>query len=352
MGAPTIHLFEDIFSYVDTATQQYVTDGAAAVAGAFQSTAHTLLIVYVMLWGWSMMRGLIGEPVTDGVARILKATLIVTFATNSAMYSSEIATFLYNWPSALAGVLAGGVAPSTTSLIDHVAATGLELASQAWQAASFANMGAYAVALVVFTMTLVVTALAAVIIISSKYGLALLLAIGPVFILMMLFDGTRGFFERWLSSTITAGMGIVLVSGAAALIFKYFGAAFDQAALSAGGNGGIVSLTDIAPATVAGIVGVFFLWRIPELAGSLGGGVSAAGAHAAGWAYDKIKGASRESYRAGKAGVNAGRKAYTSLRNSGRFGAGNGGSVKGSRAGAPSALYRKIVGSNSRRAAA
>lgn len=354
MGAPTIHIFEDAFTFVDGVTTKYFTDGAAAVAGAFQSTAHTLLIVYVMLWGWAMLRGMIQEPVTDGLARVLKATFIVAFATNSALYSSDIANFLYDWPPAFSGVLMGGVATNTTQLIDHIAGSGLDLASQAWQTASLANLGGYVVSGIIFTMTLAITAITGTIIISAKFGLALLLAIGPVFILMLLFDATRDFFHKWLGVVMTSGFTIVLVSMAAAMVFKLYGAAFDAASAQATANGGVVSLTDIAPATVYGIIALFFILGVPSLAASLGGGFSSASAAAAGWAYDKIKGATPSPLRMGKAGYRAGKAAYGGFRGAaGRFGRGQaeGGSVQGTRTAAPMAIYRKITGSSSRRAA-
>jgi type IV secretion system protein VirB6 len=354
MGAPTLHIFEDVFTYVDAATQQYFLDGAAAVASAFQGVAHSMLILYVTLWGWAMLRGMIQEPVMDGVARMLKAMFIITFATNSAIYASYVSTFLYDWPAAMAGILAGGVVTNTTQLIDHIAGSGLDLASQAWQTASLANIGGYVVSAIIFVMTLVITAITATIIISAKYGLALLLAIGPVFILMLMFEGTRAFFDKWLSVVVTSGFTIVLVSGAAALIFKYYSAAFDAASADATANGGVVTLTGIAPATVAGIIAVFFIMGIPHLAAGLGGGVSSATAGAVGWAYDKIRGAAPATLRTGRAAYGAGRAAYGMARGTaGRFGRGQGegGSIQGKRPSAPLSVYRKITTTRVARAA-
>lgn len=352
MGAPTIHIFDDAFAYMDAATTTYMTNGAANVAGALQSTAYTLLMVYVILWGWAMLRGMITEPITDGIARVLKATFIVTFATNSALYANDIANFLYNWPPAMAGVINGGAATTTTQLIDQIAASGLDLAVQAWQTASLANIGGYVIAFILFAVTLLITAITAFIIIGAKFGLALLLAIGPVFILMLLFEATKDFFHKWLSAVVTSGIAITLVSMAAALFFKYFAAVFDAASADAANNGGVVTLTGIAPAVVFGLISAFFIKDIPHFAQGLGGGVSGASASGVGWAYDKIKGAASNTPRMAKAGYRAGRAAYGGLRGAaGRFGKGSeGGSVQGTRAGAPMAIYRKITSSRRRAA--
>lgn len=346
MAAPIpLHLFEDWFNYTDAVTATYITDGAATVAGAFQGTATNLLIIYVMFYGWSMMRGVISEPVMDGVSRIIKMSFVFTFATNSARYSSDVAEFLYKWPSALSGAMSGSQITSTTQILDNILSSGLDLGVQSWQVAGLQNLGGYVIGIILFAQTCVVTAIAAAIIIISKFGLALLLALGPIFILMMLFDATRKIFDMWLGVVLTAGFTIVLVSMASNLVFKFYAAAFDAASANAAANEGIVTLTDIAPASVSGVIATFFLLGTPLLASGLGGGVSTASAGAAGWAYDKIKGASKTSRDVGKAGYNAGKNV------AGRFNRGQSNSIQGNKSVAsdPQAVYRKIT-SGSRRA--
>ena len=348
-----VHIFEDAFSYMDAVTTKYMTDGAASVAGSLQSVAYTLLTIYVILWGWSMIRGLVSEPITDAVSRILKMTFIITFATNSAMYANDIATFLYDWPPAMAGVISGTPATSITQLLDQIAANGLDLASQSWQAASIANMGAYFVSIILFAVTIIITSITAFIIISAKLGLALLLALGPLFILMMLFEVTREYFSKWLSAVFTSGVTIVLVSMAATLFFKYFAATFASASTEAAGNGGIVTLTGIAPAIVFGLISGFFILGIPSFASSLGGSFSGASAHGLGWAYDKIKGSAGKAPSMAKAGYRGGKSAYQGIRGAaGRFGKGtSGGSIQGSSSSvsSPAAMYRKITTSRKTR---
>lgn len=336
-----IHIFEDAFSYMDAVTTKYMTDGAASVAGSLQSVAYTLLTVYVILWGWSMIRGLVSEPITDATSRIIRMAFIITFATNSAMYAHDIATFFYNWPPAMASVISGTPATSITQLLDQIAANGLDLASQAWQAASIANIGAYFVSIILFAVTIIITSITAFIIISAKLGLALLLALGPLFILMMLFESTKDFFSKWLTAVFTCGITIVLASMVATLFFKYFDATFAAASADAAAYGGVPSLAGISPAIIFGLISAFFIMGIPHFAAGLGGGASGASAGALSWAYDKIKGTAGASSKVAYKGAR-GIVRYLGKEESG-------GSIKKSNTSAPATRYRKVTTSRKAR---
>lgn len=352
MSTPTLHIFEDIFAYFDGITTKFFTDGATNIASSLQGTARTLLLIYMALWGWSMMRGMIQEPVMDGVARMLKATFIVTFALSSTLYASDVASFLYNWPSELAGVINGnGSSTSALQIIDQTISSGLDLAVKAWQVASMTNLGAYFVAILLFVVSVVITALTAAAIISAKIALTVALTLGPLFIFLMIFEKTQQFFDRWLNTCITSGLTITVTSVTAQLIFKYFDATFQAAGADAATAQGVVSLTGIAPAMVFGVIAAFFLKDIAHFVHGLGGGVSGASSAAAGWAYNKIAGSTPTALRMGKAGYGAGKAAYGKLSGAGgRFGRGQatGGSVQGSK---PLSVYRKITSPRQRKAA-
>lgn len=333
-------VYQNFFTYWDQVAQNYVTSGAANVASSLQHTVYTLLTIYVMLWGWSMMRGLISEPVMDGVGRIVKITIITAVATNTAIYSSDVANFLYQWPSALAGVVSGGAA-NTGQMLDQVLDKGTDLAKQAWDQAGVSNMGAYVVGGLVYGSTWISTGLAFVVIVGATLAIALLLAIGPAAIILMLFEGTREWFSKWIGVVTGQGFVVVLVGGATVFVFKAFSISLDHATPSMAG---------ITPVMIAVLVTLFAIPRLEGIASALGAGASGAGAAAAGWAYDKLKGAAMPGMKLGgqaakKFGTAAGKQVAEQVRRAG---------LKGSiaPAGAPLSIYRKITARRSFRRAA
>lgn len=178
-------------TYADAAVQQYVTNTAATVAGAFTSVATTLVALYIALWGWAMIRGLIQEPAVDGFIRIIKVTAIFWIATAPALYASYVSDFLYAWPTELAAVVTGVPNATTTGIFDDLLTKGTDLATQMLNTGSITNIGAYVLALLFILATGIVVAATFAIVIGAKIALAMLLAVGPIFILSLMFGPTE-----------------------------------------------------------------------------------------------------------------------------------------------------------------
>lgn len=346
-------VFETLLGFGDGVVTNFVTDTAATVAGELVTFGTTLLTIYVVLWGWSMMRGIIQEPVTDGFLRIVKIAGIFYLATSSSLFSQYVSDALFNWPTQLASTMQGAAAPDPVTMLDQMLEKGNLLGAQAWEKGSIRNMGAYFLSIIVFALTWGTLGITAMVIIMAKISLAISLAIGPFFFLALLFEPTKRWFDGWLSAVITEGIAIVFTVLAATMSFKLMNATYDVVASSTAANDGIVTMTAITSLVIYGIACAFVVKKMPVLAGSIGGAMLTGSASPLGWAYDKIRGATPAALRMGK---RAGQAGYRGLRGAaGRFGRGSeGGSVSGGRstAGQPGAVYRKITSSSRRTRAA
>ena len=58
MAASDFHFYEDTFTRLNGVLGAYVSGTATSVIGAISGVAYTLLMIYIMLWGWSMLRGM------------------------------------------------------------------------------------------------------------------------------------------------------------------------------------------------------------------------------------------------------------------------------------------------------
>lgn len=338
-------VFQNLFDYSDGVVTKYITDVAASTASSFHGFAQSLLLIYMALWGWSMIRGLIQEPVMDGAIRMIKISIIFALATSSALYAQYVSDFFYNWPTELASQLQGVPATTSAQMLDQMLDKGTTLAGSAWEKASIANLGAYILAAIVYVLTWVTTGISGVIIIMAKLTLAITLALGPLFILGLMFEPSKRWFDSWLGAAVTEGLAMVMTILAATMGFKLMNAAYDATMTDAAANSGIATMSAISGLVIYGMASLFVIQRMPSLAGSIGGSFSSGSENPVGWAYNKLKGAASGSATMGKATYKGGKAAYKGIsRAAGKFGKGSGGgSVKGSSSPKPAAIYRKIT---------
>ncbi len=157
-----------------------------------------LLILYVAFFGISLMLGRSNLSVRALVPRMMTIGLVLTFATSFAAFSAIFYNIFVGGPDQVATVLTGSQGSATATFAQK-----LDIVFLAVQQASGANgaqtdislfspegmMWAGAMMLLLGTVGLLVTA---------RIGLALLLAVGPIFVVLALFNGTRGLFTGWL----------------------------------------------------------------------------------------------------------------------------------------------------------
>jgi type IV secretion system protein VirB6 len=159
--------------------------------------ALTLLLgLYVGFFGISLMLGRANLSVRALLPKMMTLGLVLTFATSFVAFSTIFYNIFIGGPDQIAGILTGTQGESATAVF----AQKLDVVFRAIQQASgdtkdisaFSPPGMMwlgAMLLLLGTVGLLVT---------SRIALALLLAVGPIFVVMALFDGTRGLFTGWL----------------------------------------------------------------------------------------------------------------------------------------------------------
>ncbi|MEL6738967.1 MAG: type IV secretion system protein, partial [Pseudomonadota bacterium] len=158
-----------------------------------------LLTFYVAFLGISLMLGRSNLSVRALVPRIMTVGLVVTFATSFAAFSAIFYNIFVETPDWLAGVLTNSDGSATATFAQK-----LDVVFIAVQEASIGQtdinvfsppgmMWLGALLLLLGTVGLLVTA---------RIGLALLLAVGPIFVVMALFNQTRGLFVGWLKGMV------------------------------------------------------------------------------------------------------------------------------------------------------
>lgn len=168
--------------------------------GQFGLALTILLTLYVAFFGISLMLGRSNLSVRAVIPKMVTIGLVLTFATSFAAFQAFFYNLVVGGPNYVAGILTDSGGADATATF----ATKLDIVFIAVQEASTGQtdinafsppgmMWLGAMLLLLGTVGLLVTA---------RIGLALLLAIGPVFVVLALFNGTRGLFVGWLKGLV------------------------------------------------------------------------------------------------------------------------------------------------------
>lgn len=96
MAAPT--LYRDGMNYINAVCEGYVGENVVAVARVVGPFLTAMLVLYVTLWGFASLRGLIREPVNEFINRVVKLAAILGIGFNVANYNTLITNTFFTWP--------------------------------------------------------------------------------------------------------------------------------------------------------------------------------------------------------------------------------------------------------------
>ena len=341
MAASNFHFYSRMFTELSTALSSYVNDTATSIIGAITPVATTLVTIYVMLWGWSMMRGVISEPITDGVGRIVRLALITGVALQIGYYNGFLADMLWNSPDALAGYVGGGSGTSNAAYLDTLMSKMYDFGDAYYQKAYagaivFPKLGLLFMAFAIWAAGILATGYGAFLLALAKIGLAVALGVGPLFILLTIFEPTKRFFDAWLGQALNYVFLVMLSAATIKLIMAILQHYLSDA------SGAVLAdpaLDQALPAIVFSIIGALALMQMPAMASALGGGVALGTLGAVAWAYGKAKGGATAMRPTNL------RRSFNRARSDVRIAAGAATAVGG----APMAVYRKVTGGSKNR---
>lgn len=170
-----------------------------APGGALATTLTILLTLYVAFFAIALLTGRSNLSIRQLTPRMLTVGLVLTFATSWVAYQSVVWNLALGAPDWLAGILTGDRGSATMTFASKV-----DVVFQAVEQASagqtdieaFSPPGMLWLGALLFMLGTVG------VLVTARIALALLVAIGPIFVVMALFDGTRGLFTGWLKGLV------------------------------------------------------------------------------------------------------------------------------------------------------
>jgi len=166
-----------------------------ASGGVLGPVLTILLTIFIALFGFALLTGRTNVGVRALVPKMMTLGLVLTFATSWIAYQSVVWNLAIGTPDYLAGILTGTRGSATdvfAQKIDVVFLAIQEASAGKTDISAFSPEGMMWLGAMLFmlgTVGLLVT---------TKIALGVLVALGPIFVVMALFNGTRGLFTGWI----------------------------------------------------------------------------------------------------------------------------------------------------------
>jgi type IV secretion system protein VirB6 len=262
--------FATFWTWLNGQLTTYIGDNTARLAGALEPAVVTLATVYVMAWGYLHLTGKIDEPLMAGLKRIAMVALILGVGLRLWLYNTLIVDTFYNAPAQLAAAVIGSADPVGT--IDTIWERGGTVAGNLWSkaAAHWWDVGDYIAGAVVWVLIGALCVYAMFLIALSSIALAVLLALGPLFIASLFFDATRRFFSAWIAQLANYGLITILTVMIAALFLQIV----ESFAAQTAARGAAILTVDALNMVLIAVLVSLILRQVMPIAASLAGGLT------------------------------------------------------------------------------
>ncbi len=262
--------FSQFFVWLNAQLQIYIGTKVATVASAIEPAAVTLATIYVMIWGYMSLTGKIQEPILEGIKRIFVMALILGIGIRLWTYNTLITDTFFNGPDQLAAAIVG--APNTVAVIDQVWIDGNLVAEQLLKKGSVlsGDFAYYLAGFVVYLLVGFTVVYTAFLLALSKVAVAVILAVGPLFIIFLFFDVTKRFFESWVAQLANYALITVMALMVAAIMLSIVKAY----AVNAAGQGTGITIAETARLCIASVLVLLVMRQVMPISAGLASGIA------------------------------------------------------------------------------
>jgi type IV secretion system protein VirB6 len=262
--------FETFWAWLNQQLAHYIGDNAARVSAAMEPAVVTLATLYVMIWGYLQLTGRIEEPFIVGLKRILTLAVVLGVALRMWLYNTVIVDTFYQAPAELAAAVIG--TPDPVHTIDSIWEQGGAVAGYLFNNGSLfrGEVGYFIAGLVVWVLMGLLCVYTMFLIALSHVALSILLALGPFFVAMLLFERTKRLFDAWLAQLTNYALITLLTVMAAALLLQIVNTYATQTAA----RGSAILTVDALNMVLISVLVFLFMRQVMPIASSLASGAA------------------------------------------------------------------------------
>lgn len=261
--------FATFWSWLNGQLAAYIGNNTARLAAALEPAVVTAAVMYVMAWGYLHLTGQIEEPFVAGLKRITVLAVILGVGLNLWLYNAVIVDTFYNAPAQLAAAIVGAGNPVGT--VDAIWTSGGTVAGNLWaKCHSPFGVGFLIGGTIVWCLMGLLCVYVMFLIALSDIALAVLLALGPLFIAMLFFDATKRMFSAWIAQLANYALITILTVMVSALLLQIVQSYAAQTAA----RGSAIFTVDALNMVLIAMLVFLILRQIMPIAAGLAGGIA------------------------------------------------------------------------------
>jgi type IV secretion system protein VirB6 len=265
-----MEFFATFWGWLNEQLTHYIGDNTARVSAAMEPAIVMLATLYVMIWGYLQLTGRLEEPFIVGLKRILTLAVVLGVALRMWLYNTVIVDTFYAAPAELAAAVVR--APDPVKLIDSIWEQGGAVAGYLFDNGGVFNgdFGYFIAGIVVWVLMGLLCVYTMFLIALSHVALAILLALGPFFVAMLLFESTKRLFDAWLAQLANYALITLLTVMAAALLLQIVNTYATQTAA----RGAAILTVDALNMVLISVLVFLFMRQVMPIASSLASGAA------------------------------------------------------------------------------
>ncbi|HYL70344.1 MAG TPA: type IV secretion system protein [Candidatus Dormibacteraeota bacterium] len=284
-------VFASFWTWLNGQLADYIGANTARVALALEPVVVTSATLYVMAWGFLHLTGRIAEPFTEGLKRLVTVAVVLAIAVHLWLYNTLLVDTFYRAPAQLAAAVVGTTEP--VAVVDAIWERGGTVAGYLWNNGGVfsGDFGYYLAGASVWALVGLLCIYTMFLIALSGIALAVLLALGPFFLALLLFGATRRLFEAWLAQLANYALITVLTVLLAALLLQLV----ESYAAQTAARGAAIVTVDALNLVLVSVLVLLLMRQVMPIAAALTGGVAlnsfGAVSRAVAWGMGRLGGA-------------------------------------------------------------
>lgn len=194
--------FTDTLNTVDSVIGQYVQTTYQNLVSANSGVITLIFTFYICFIGYRFLTQTLNSDLMTITRHMVVMLIVYGLLMSWNLYNEFFYNIFTNEPNYIASVMTGGSVTSPNlyvgQAIDNIFNQGMTATRELFTQANWHDLLYLLYGVIVFAITMAMCIFALLLFIYAKMALAVALALGPMFLLFLLWDSTRGYFSAWL----------------------------------------------------------------------------------------------------------------------------------------------------------